>query len=70
MNSCGLLAAIGESKRATFEELKKELESIKRDVRIIENMEVSNEVKQPILKELHNQINEVKEQMHDYVDSL
>ena len=70
MNSSGLLGYMGESKRVTFEELKRELDSIKNDMCTIKTMEVSEELKPPILKELQAQINEVKEKMHDYIDSL
>lgn len=70
MHSGGLLAHMGESKRITFEDLKKEFDSIKKNIDIIKNMEVSEELKPPILEELQEQINEVKGKMHDYIDSL
>ena len=53
-----------------FDKLKKELDSIKRDVEKIKDMEVSEESKEPILKELEIQINEVKERMHNAIDAM
>lgn len=70
MNNSGLLGYMGESKRVTFEELRREFDSIKNDIHTIETMEVSEEAKIPILAELQAQINEVKGKMHDYIDSL
>ena len=57
-------------KRTTWDDLKQELESIKRDMTSIKDMEVSEDAKAPILKELQEQANEVKEKMHDYIDTL
>lgn len=70
MHDGGLMAHMGESKRVTFEELKKEFYSIKSDMHTIEDMAISSELKPPILAELQAQINEVKEKMHDYIDAL
>lgn len=70
MNSKGLLDHKSELKRVTFKDLKDELDSINKDVCTIQNMQTSEESKQPILAELQTQINEVKEKMHDYIDSL
>lgn len=53
-----------------WDDLKEELDSIKRDIDTIKDMEVSEEVKKPILAELEKQVNEVKEKMHDYIDTL
>lgn len=53
-----------------FDRLKTEYDSIKGDVSKIEKMEVSNESKKPILEELQKQIDEVKEKMHNYIDTL
>lgn len=70
MHHGGLMAHMGQSKRVTFEDLKKELDSIRRDMNVIKDMEVSEELKPPILKELQAQANEVKEKMHDLIDVL
>lgn len=59
-----------DKKRVTWGDLKHELDSINEDISTINNMEVSEEAKSPILTELKNQANEVKEKMHDYIDSL
>ncbi len=59
-----------DMKRTTWDDLKCEFDSINRDVSTIKEMEVSDEVKAPILAELQRQINEVKEKMHVYIDSL
>lgn len=70
MHHGGLLAHMGESKRVTFEELKKEFDSIKDDIHTIENMAISSELKPPILEELGTQLEEVRGKMHDYIDVL
>jgi len=53
-----------------FDLLKSEYDSIKADERKIKSMEVSEEAKKPILEELEKQMAEVKEKMHNYVDTL
>jgi hypothetical protein len=69
MNSSGF-KGLDNQRKTTWDDLKQEFDSIKRDAAIINNMEVSEEAKAPILAELKKQINEVKEKMHDYIDSL
>ena len=59
-----------ERKRTTWDDLKKELDLVKRDIENIKGMAVSAEARKPILAELERQLNEVKEQMHDYIDTL
>lgn len=54
----------------SFETLKRELSSVKDDIRMIEGMKVPEEAKSPILAELQKQISEIKEKMHDCIDSL
>lgn len=56
--------------KSEFDLLKSEYDAIKSDIHKIEGMEVSDEAKKPILEELQKQINEVKEKMHNYVDTL
>ena len=56
--------------KTTFDNLMHEFNSIKQDINVINNMEVAEEAKAPILVELQKQINEVKEKMHDYIDAL
>ena len=70
MHSGGLMEHMGESKCVTFKDLEREFKSIKKDIRIIEEMEISEELKPPILAELQTQINEVKEKMHDFIDAM
>lgn len=59
-----------ELKRDTYESLKKEYDGIQNDIYTINKMSISDEAKQIVLKELNEQINEVKERMHDYIDKL
>ena len=61
---------LDSKRKSTWDDLKQELNSIKRDMDTIKNIEVPEEAKEPILAELHKQSNEVKEKMHDYIDSL
>lgn len=70
MHHGGLLGYMGESKKVTFEDLKKEFDSIKNDIHIIETMAISSELKPPILEELSTQLEEVRGKMHDYIDIL
>ncbi len=58
------------NKKDTFESLKKEYDYIKADINTIEQMQVSKEAKEPILKELQEQIDDIKERMHNVVDDL
>lgn len=59
-----------ELKNDTYESLKEEYDGIKNDIWTINNMNVSDEAKQIVLKELNEQINEVKERMHNCIDKL
>ena len=59
-----------DRKTTSLDDLMEELNSVKRDISTIKNMEVPEEAKTPILRELKRQVNEVKEKMHDYIDSL
>ncbi len=59
-----------DSKRDTFESLKKEYDSIQSDIYAIKNMEIKEEAKKLPLEELKKQINDVKERMHNYIDTL
>lgn len=59
-----------EKKKDTWEELKKEYDSIKNDIRKINEMEISKEAKKQPLEELQKQIDDVKERMHNYIDTL
>lgn len=70
MNSLGLGDYIGRSKRVTLEELKKELNSVRKNINSIEAMDVSDEAKKLIVQELEAKIKEIKEQMHDCIDLL
>ena len=70
MNSFGLLDHSDQTKRERLEDLKEEYDAIIKDMDIIKNMQVSEEVKQPILTELQEQIDEMKEKMHAFIDRL
>lgn len=70
MKSTGALDYVGEVKRTTIGDLHRELNLIKNDIRIITNMKISEEAKAPILAELDRQIDDVKERMHNYIDTL
>lgn len=59
-----------ELKNDTYEKLKNEYDGIKEDIRLINGMELSDETKQIAIKELNDQINEIKERMHDCIDKL
>lgn len=59
-----------DRKRTTWDDLKKELDSVYNDIRLVNTMEVSDEAKAPMLAELKKQVNEIKEKMHDYIDTL
>lgn len=59
-----------EPKRDTYESLKKKYDSIKRDISTIKDMEISEDAKKLPLEELEKQINEVKERMHNFIDTL
>lgn len=59
-----------EIKSDTYEKLKEEFDSIQNDIFTIINMEISEEAKRLPLQELETQKNEVKERMHNYIDTL
>ena len=59
-----------DKKRDNWDSLKCEFDSIQRDIKTIKGMEVPEESKKPILDELQKQANEIKERMHDYIDTL
>ncbi len=59
-----------EPKRDTYESLKQEYDSIKEDVKAISQMEISEEAKKFPIEELNKQIAEIKERMHNYIDTL
>ena len=69
MNDSGF-KYLDNKKRTSWDDLKRELDSVYNDIRLVNTMEVSDEAKAPMLAELKNQVNEVKEKMHDYIDSL
>lgn len=53
-----------------FDVLKEEYDSIKNDISRIKAMGLSEEAKKLPLEELQKHINDVKERMHDYIDTL
>lgn len=66
----GSFRGFDEPKRDTYESLKAEYDGIQKDIQAINNMSISEEAKQVPLKELKEQINEIKERMHNYIDNL
>lgn len=73
MNSRGL-EGFSKTNKSSFqvnlEDLIKELNSVKNDMSIIKGMEISEEAKKLPLEELQKQLGEVKEKMHDCIDTL
>ncbi len=65
-DACSYLA----KKKDVWEELKREYDSIKCDMNRIDGMEISAEAKKLPLEELQKQIDDVKERMHNYIDTL
>lgn len=59
-----------ELKRDTYESPKAEYDGIQKDIQTITDMKISDEAKQAPLKELRDQINEIKERMHNCIDKL
>lgn len=59
-----------ELKRDTYKSLKSEYDGIQKDIQTITSMNISEAAKQVPLKELREQVNEIKERMHDYIDKL
>lgn len=53
-----------------FDNLIDELKSIKRDKKIIQDMELSDEVKQKCFDDLDKQLLDVKERMHNAIDEM
>lgn len=53
-----------------FDNLIDELKSIKRDKKIIQNMELSDEAKQKCFDDLDKQLLDVKERMHNAIDEM
>ena len=65
-----LSCCVSKSKTDTYESLRKEYDYIKSDIKAIENMEISEETKKLPLEELNKQLNDIKERMHNYIDTL
>lgn len=59
-----------EKKEDSWERLEREYDSIKCDMNRIDEMEISDEAKKLPLEELQKQIDDVKERMHNYIDTL
>lgn len=66
----GVFAKHDELKRDTYESLKTEYDGIQKDIQTINDMNISKEAKQVPLKELKEQITEIKERMHNCIDNL
>ena len=65
----GSCSGFGKPK-SSLGSLMDELNLIKDDMHYINNMDVPEDVKTPFLAELRKQINEIKEKMHDCIDTL
>lgn len=53
-----------------LKDLLKEINAIKKDIRTIEQMKISDEAKAKPIEELEKQIAEIKERMHNAIDEL
>lgn len=53
-----------------FDRLMNELNSIKRDKQVIQNMELSDEAKQKCFEDLDKQLANVKERIHNAIDEM
>lgn len=53
-----------------MDNLRDELNCIRANIKGIEELNVSDEAKKPILEELEMQANEIKERMHNAIDAL
>lgn len=57
-------------KKDTYEILKEEYDCIKKDISTIKNLKISEEAKQLPLQELEKKVDEIKERMHNFIDTL
>ncbi len=64
------LCCLDAVRKPNWEDLMEDFKVLKENVRVIQELNVPEEMKAPILKELAIQISEVKQKMHDYVDAL
>ena len=69
MNS-SYLCLFDEIRKPNWEDLVEEFNLLKEGIRTLEQVNVPEEMKAPILKELNSQISEVRQKMHNYVDAL
>jgi seryl-tRNA synthetase len=56
--------------KTQLDELVEEINAIKRDIKTIKEMKISDEAKVKPIEELEKQIAEVKERMHNAIDEL
>lgn len=56
--------------KTQLKDLLKEINAIKKDIRTIEQMKISDEAKVKPIEELEKQITEIKERMHNAIDEL
>ena len=54
----------------SFDNLMNEFKSIKRDKKIIQDMELSDEAKQKCFEDLDKQLLDVKERIHNAIDEM
>lgn len=57
-------------KKDTYENLKEEYDCIKKDISTIKKLKISEEAKQLPLQELKRKVDEIKERMHNFIDTL
>lgn len=65
---CGV--CVPREKNDTFSSLKKEYDHVKYDISNLKDMGLSEELMAKVEEELQQKINEIKERMHNYIDTL
>lgn len=61
---------LDEKKADNYEDLKEKYDQLKQDMNIISHMPLSDETKTKAREELQHEINEIKERMHNFIDTL
>ena len=72
MTDKGFVCHVYQAKKDATEmdNLREELNCVRANIKGIEELNVSDEAKKPILEELEKQANEIKERMHNAIDVL
>lgn len=63
-------AEIERCKKEDYKSLREEYDRIKADYNRITDIDVPKEAKTDILKALQDKVDEIKERMHNYIDTL